>query len=704
MAYNEKCDPLSNTYDVPVLPPIPGLDGFTLDINFPTLGIELPEGIPEDLLDWIRRLKLNLPGGGVLQETLESFQETISEILAHLLASLQMFLSFYNIILAIIEIIICVINVLLAFSSVRKTIKAIKCLIRKCYPFFIRVALPFMSFLALLLSLLALLLALIEYIIALIKRLIEQLLRNIRRLEDVLRDGNPNSALAIVSKLADLMCLFEHIFVLLGVVNLIIDLIKSKLSKRFKVCNGTDDNNSVLSNDNICAAFLQEPDTQTVVSPETWALRMKGDASGNMWYCNEVYGAPIFPAGLPDTKIRNESVYLNDDSLAEALRFSNMISYKPINESRSFPMFPFSNSITADLQSNMIPYSVDITMNIDPNDGYGARDITIEDTVVLLPTTQAILQVLAGIPIPSTGTYGFLLVSGGKTINDPNGYDGHTIEELLFDNSGLPPSITGSGTNVSYPNITYQVKANYESLVEYGVVNIGCLPSMQQEYAHFDEVYDKPMSVLAVDLPDVGSAISQMEQCVTTLKSGMNVDAINNFDTCMNDILVDLSNQANTSYCQLLDQSIDIYNTSIDLEPDLQFASLPIDLNITPLNTDNGTIADLVGGFGTSVDIDGCLSSNFTATASLGDVSDFTYDGYGNFTAQITSDVPGDGYVEVFYKGEQIPTIISPADIDEQPSIVYTPIEYTFVGLFADGYAQGVLPLSRRDEGDVSRN
>jgi len=705
MAYNQNCDPLSKTYDVPVLPPIPGLPGFTLDINFPTLGLELPDGIPEDLLDWIRRLKFNLPGGGLLEDILRSLQDTIASIIARLLSLLNLFLSVYNFIMAIIEIIICIINVLTAFKSIRKMIKRIKCLIRKCFPIFVRIVMPFFALLALLLNLLALLLALIEYILELLRRLIEQLLRNIRRLDKVIRDGNANAALAVISKIADLLCLFEHIFVLLTVIDLILALINSKLNKNFKICNGGSSSQSILTADDLCASFLQEPDTIITENPETWDLRMKGTA-GNMWYCNEVYGVPFsfFPATAL-AQIRKESVYLNDDSLAEALRFSNMISYKPINESRSFPMFPFDKSITTSTEESMIPYFVDITMNIDPNDGYGARDITVEDTIVLLPTTQAILEVQASIPIPTTGTYGFLLVSGGQTVNDPNGYNGYTIEELLYDNCGVDPSDTGYGGNVTYNNITYQVKANYEILVEYGLITIGCLPTMQQEYAHFDEVYEKPLRPdIDVTLPDVSGAVTGMRQCISTLSSAINEANINTFDTCMNDILVDLSDQANTAYCQLLDESIDIYNTDISVTPNMQFVTQPIDLNVTPLSDDGRTFDELVGGFGDSIDIDGCISGNFTATATLGDISDFSYDGYGNFVAQITSDVPGDGYVEVFYKGEQIPTVVAPADTDITPSITYDPIEYTFVGFFDDGYVGGVLPLPRRDEGDASRN
>jgi len=706
MAYNKNCDPLSKTFDVPILPPVPGLPGYTLDVNFPTFGIELPEGIPEDLLDWVRRLKFSLPGGGFLKDILRSLQDTIAEIITRLLASLNLFLSFYNFIMAIIEIIICIINVMTAFKNIWKMIKRIKCLIRKCFPLFVRVVMPFFALLVLLLNLLALLLALIEYIINLIRRLVEQLIKNIERLENVLSNGNSNAALAVISKISDLMCLFEHIFVLLSIIDLIMALMVSKLNKSFKICNGGDDNSgSILTTDDLCASFLRQPNVQISESPEKWELRMKG-ADGYMWYCNEVYGVPFpsFPATAL-AQIRKESVYISDDSLADALKFKNMINYKPINESRHFSMFPFDKSITAKTDESMIPYFVDITLNIDPKDGYGARDITVENTIVILPTTTAILDVNSSINIPTTKANGFLLVSGGDTINDPNGYNGFTIEQLLVDNSNAISSNNGDGWEIGYNDITYQVKTNYEILIEYGLITIGCLPSMQQEYAHFDEVYEKPLRQnINVDLPDIASTINDLQQGITTLIGGINKASINAFDTHMNNALVDLSNQANNSYCQLLDESIDIYNIKITTLPDLQFTTYPIEVNVSPLSDDNRTFDELVGGFGSSVNIDGYVSDKFTANVSLGIISDFTYDGYGNFTANITSDIPGDGYLEVFYNGDQIPTVITPTSLNDQPSVVYDAIDYTFVGLFDDGYAQGISSLPRRNDGDVSRD
>ncbi len=707
MAANPKCDPLENNINVPHPPPLPGLPGFTLDVNFPTPNIGLPEGIPEDILDWVRRLQLSLPGGGLLKEMLETLQETIAAIISHLLAYLNMFMSFYNFALAIIEVIICIINVLTAVMNPFKVIKRVKCLIRKCFPLFIRVVLPFFAYLALLLALLALLLALIEYIIALLKRLIEQLLKNLKRLTKMFEQGNSNTALAIVSKIADLMCLFEHIFVLLGVIDLIISLVKDKWEKTFKQCNGSDNNSgNILSEDALCASFLQAPESLVDADNEVWKSRVKG-SNGELWYCNEVYGAPF--VGFPATsvaKLRPETVYLRDTTLVNALQFKNMIAFKPLSENREFPFFPFDSTITASLPYEKIPYFSDITVYVDPNDGYGPRNFLIENTVVTLPTYNAILTVTSNNPITTYDPTAFLTLSGGQTTNDVYGYNGYTIAQLLkAANPGLPPSINGNGGNSYYTNINHQLEINFLALAEYMLITMDCIPSVKEEFDYFETVNEKSLSndlASAVDLPDVGSAISNMTACLNNYQSNITLETTEEFSTCMNEILSNLSDEANTAYCQLLEASIDIYNTDVDLEPEIQFVTEPIEIIVTPKNNDGNTLADLMGGFSTSIDVDGCLASKFTADATLGNVSDFAYDGYGNFIAQIISHEPGDGYVTISFDGEQIPQLSTPTNLNQEPSINNDPLEYSFVGFFVDGYGAGVLPLPRREERDTS--
>jgi len=506
-----------------------------------------------------------------------------------------------------------------------------------------------------------------------------------------------------VAKLADLMCLFEHIFVLLTVIDLMIQVIKGKWSKGFKTCNGGAESGNILSDDDLCASFLQAPVNLVDEDNEIWNSRVKG-INGEMWYCNEVYGLPfpLFPA-TSVAQLRPEEVYLRDDTLVGALQFNNLIAFKPLNEMKYFPFFPFESTITPALQKEKIPYFEDIIINADPDDGNGSRNILVQDVVVTLPTYTATLGVTGNQPVITTDPKGFVKISGGTTVDDSFGYNGHTIEELLRADSGISASTNGEGTQKTYSGVNHQLKVNYISLVEYQLITLGCLPSMQVEIDYFDTVNEKGLSTNLpdlVDLPDVATALASMNKCLSDYRENITEETTEEFGVCMNDILADLSNQANGAYCQLLLASVDIFNTTKALEPDIQFTTQPIEVTVTPKSNDNRTIADLVGGFGSSVDIDGCMSDKFSAEVTLGEISGFTYDGYGNFVAEITSNIAGDGYALIFYDGEQIPLPVAPTNVNEEPYIDYSPLNYTFIGLF-DGVG-GIAPAPRREERDTS--
>ena len=183
MAINVKCDPLNSNFDAPIGPPIPGMPGFSFDVNFPTVPTDWLKGFPEDILNLLKRLKLRMPGGASLQHAVDSLAKGISNILSKMLNYLNLFMGFYMMILAIVEMIVCVIKVLCAFPNPFSVFRAVKRLIRNCLPIFISIVFPYFALLLLLLALIELLIALIEYIINMIKRLINQLLKNFRRLK-----------------------------------------------------------------------------------------------------------------------------------------------------------------------------------------------------------------------------------------------------------------------------------------------------------------------------------------------------------------------------------------------------------------------------------------------------------------------------------------------------------------------------------------
>jgi hypothetical protein len=708
MTYNTKCDPLNNNINVPSLFPIPSITDFGLDLSFGNPTIPNISGIPEDILSFINRLKLTLPGGAYLKDIVNDLQKTISAIIANLLGYLNLFLGFYFFVLAIIELVLCVINVLCAIPNPFSMVRRVKKLIRKCIPLFIQICFPFFVFLALLLALLALLLALIEYIIALIRRLIDQLLKNIKRLKYIVQQGNSDAALAIISKISDLLCLFEHVFLLLGAIDTIVELIKTKWDKILRVCNinrrgATDDGCC----DAICANFLTEPEVQVDNPLEIWKSRVKGTIA-NLYYVNPVLGNPYPFSSTMIIPIRNEAVYLEDNNLDTTLSFNNIIQSAGI-DGIMFPFFP-SATITKNLQERQIPYTADVSLYYDPSDGYGFRQITVTDCVVTNVILDAPLAVISGTLVNVNNPKGYLILDGGSYYDELGVF--YTLPFILKDISNLEAAVDGNGGNHQLYNIAYQLKINYDSLIDYILITADCLPSMQLEHNHLNQSMYKPLNFSLEELafngklimPNISGAISQCENCLSSYRNNITEESTTEFDTCMNGILSNLQTEANTAYGQLLSLSVDAYSTTKSLSPDIQFTTDKIIVTVTPKSVDNLSLQNLIGGFGTNDTVNASVATKFTASPTLGYISDFTYDGYGNFTAELTTNEPGDGLLDIYFDGEIISTVTSPDDLSLPPSIDSSPLTYTFIG-FSDSnanYAGGILPGIRRDESDTS--
>ena len=506
MIYNTKCDPLNNKINVPQLSPLPGMPGFGFNLNYKGPTLPSLEGIPEDIMKYVDMLKLALPGGAFLKHQIESLQQSISKIIASLLSYLNLFLGFYFMLLSIIELSLCIIQVLCGVPNPFSLVRRLKKLKRKCIPIFISICFPLFALLALLLALISILLALIEYIIALVKRFIEQLLKNVKRLKFILQQGNSDAALAIIAKIGDLMCLFEHVFVLLGAIDTIMELIKTKWKKILKVCSaGGGDGDGVDELDQtdqayeesccgaICANFLSNPESQIDDPFEIWKSRVKGRL-GQINYTNKVLGMP-YPS-LPTTivPVRDEAIYFIDDFLDSTLTFNNIIS-SPSIEGIMFPFFPPS-TITAYTERGKIPYFIDISFGFNPEDGHGARLITITDCIITNVILDAPMYVAGGVVIPEHNDKGFLALIGGIFIDElGRQYTLLDIMRKIVGQPGTDPNADGNSAYTYMTDVIFQLKINYNALLDYMLITIDCLPSMILEDKFLSTSMYKPLHV-----------------------------------------------------------------------------------------------------------------------------------------------------------------------------------------------------------------
>lgn len=705
MAQNPKCYPLQYNVNSPVGPPLPGVPGFSVDINFPTAPLPSLKGIPEDIISWLNRLKLKLPGGGELKEAIEKLSRTISSILAKLLGYLNLFMGYLMFAMAIIKLILCIIKTLCAFPNPWSVIRATKRLLRECVPLFISICFPYFAWLILLLSLIELLLALIEYIIMMIIRLIKQIIKNMLRLYNLtFKQRSPNAALAIIAKIANLMCLFQMIFEFLAVVFGIIEIITKQWSEILKVCSrGSPGPNGERGpeDDDVCAEFMKDPIAQTNQNIEIYKSRV-GSSDGYVWYCNTVYGNQTLPLPTPPAVVvvRNEAVYLYDNSLIDTLKFNNIIS------SGGFTFFPFDKVITKDIQDRLKPYFVDLFITCDPGDGHGSRKIQVDDVTVTYVTTSAVQTVTSSVPGVVANSNGYLILSGGTTVNDAH-FNGRTIETLLGKKESASPNpgepVFNNGSYLSFQDVEYSLKINYDALGTYNLITMGCFPSVQVEQGVLNTSFSKIFNFALPDfvtLPDVGGAIETLTECFNNYTKNMTIDTTNTFGDCMLAAVNKLNDEASNTFCQLLLAAIDIYGTTITLDTDLQFVNNNILVTITPTDQAGRTILDLIGSFVPPPSCMNNLADKFTGNVTLGEIDKFSYDGYGNFISNITSKEAGDGYLNVYFDGDMIKQVIKPSDPSIQPSIIDYTLTYTFVGAVSDGY----IPAVRRDETDNGNN
>jgi hypothetical protein len=616
----------------------------------------------------------------------DNLAKDVAKIISDLLSYLNIFMGFYMFVLAIIEMIMCIINVLCAFKNIFKMIRAVKKLITKCMPIFISIVFPWFVLLNLLLTLIAILLALIEYIILMIKRLIEQIIKNLRKLYNALGKGNTAAGLAIINKIANLLCLFEQIFVFLEIVFAIFELITSIWSKTIKGCvkrgKGEDD---LIA----CPEFLIDPVENVSNDPETYKTRVSSE-NGSLWFMPLTYGVPVTSSFV---KLLDDTVYLIDNNLAEELKFKNMIEYD------GFPYFPFDRTITSNMNNRKKPYTIDLFVTTNPGDGHGSRKIQVKDITVTNVVTSLYNRVYEddGLSVIENvnNANGALVLSGGVSV-DGYGYNGKTITEVLK-GDGIPPII--NNTHFEYNNVEHYLKANYESLAEYELISIGCLPSIQiAQDAVEQDVGIGFSGVLSqyVTLPEPDDTIRRIRASLDKYKTSIDEDSTILFGDEVEAALDELQEQCENSYCQLLTAGMVPSNMDFELSTDMQFVFSNINVIITPKDSSGRTLSDMIGSFSPPQSCLDGLAEKFSLDATFGTVSDFAYDGYGKFVCTIYSEESGDGEAKAFFDGQQIIRVVYSDDVAINPVIDDSGKQYSFIGF--DTSSGGI----RRDETDTT--
>src|ERR1019366_6762099 len=252
-------------------------------------------------------------------------------------------LMLYKMFLPVLNLIICIIEVLCAIANPFKLASKLQNLFRTCLPAFLSLF-PIFAMIVMLLSLLFLLLTLIEYIVAQVLLLVEKLLININGLIQAFALSDDTGILAIVRKLAQILCSFQNLFVLLTLFKTILDVIKEILKMAFSI-PPCDDGNSSDTNrccdSSTCPQFLKT--NETIIS-----------FTGTLQYYNAaVHDAnltsvlPSLPAGFLTQIKRPESWQFFDPPASQANEFYNITRAYDLPSGNTTVFFPTDANYTA---------------------------------------------------------------------------------------------------------------------------------------------------------------------------------------------------------------------------------------------------------------------------------------------------------------------------------------------------------------------
>lgn len=716
------CSPNDVSLQIPDGPSGPAISGFGVpfSLKIPNLN-PFPDGFPEDLLDLLDKLKLLIPPGALNAQLNPNFGKDVFDAIMKLLDQFMPFLMLYKFFLPILKLIICIIEILCALTNPFKLIKALINLFRNCIPEFLNMF-PIFALIIMIISLLLLILALIEYIIAQILKFIRAILRNILALNKAFQDGDGNGVLAIAKKLGSLLCIFQNLFVLFAIFNIIIQIIKDILALIFSIppCDDGDPSNQ----DNCCTPDVCPTIVKSIYTRDTGTLK----------YLSQVGLAPTLPAPLPpqfaslyNFNVRSESWQLYDTEQPQPEQFRNIFDAFDVVFTPKPIFFPTDAVYTAKTAINQAPYVADLRVFYNPT-SWGrtgdARFIRFNNCIMINVPTANLIE--GDLSIQNVFN-GVATLAGGIGFEDngtthltgfaPDGItpigDNATLENFIHQ-----PAFSSDNPLLSindgyvFSNMTYTFRPNIAPLITKNLVTLGCVPEVALNRSFINNVFAGDIAIKTkllgelvngTNFPDPGTAQQCLTTAVSTLRSNMTIDGVAQFQATTDLCLQKLKNDTNTALGQLVGIGFDPCKSTFVASPPVQFTSKPIVVKVN-INEKNGL--SLTSGL--SPEIANNIAARLSPHITFGDITNFSYDGYQFFTANLTSPVPGKGELMVSFDNNTFCTNTIPADNTIPPTHTLQVINYQFVYTLAipavpnDG-GDGI-GAPRRDEGDQARD
>lgn len=729
------CNPNDVSIDIPDGPSGPAIPGFGTPFAIPTPDLNpFPDGFPESLLDLLEKLRLLIPPGALRSPLNPNFGKDVFDAIMKLLDQFMPFLMLYKFFLPILQLIICIIEVLCALMNPFKLIRALNRLFTQCIPDFLNMF-PIFALICMIISLLLLIIALIEYIISQILKFIEIILRNILALGKAIEDADAASIKAIAIKLGSLLCIFQNLFVLFAIFNIIIQVIRDILSLIFSIppCDdGDPSNEDGCCTPDVCPAIVQENYTR-----QTGTFKyLPGVSAG---------GGGILPPPFNNfsVAVRNESWQIYDLQQAQPQQFRNIfdaydVPVPPIPKPVFFPTDAVYNANTDPRQA---PYTIDLrvfydpavwgrTSQTDPNFG-PARFIRFTKCIVTtVPTTNLVEGDLSNTFVHNA----VCILAGGNGFEDNGtsplrGYAADGVTPIqgtaTLENFFHMPTVVSNNPILSkndgvvFSNMTYTFTPNTAPLLTKNLVTLGCIPSIALNRAFVNNVFtgdvtfkvDQLRRLLSAEtFPNPGECQQCLQNAVTALSTNMTPFGVAEFQTNTLLCLNKLRDDVNQALGDLVGIGFDPCKSVQSIDYKVQFTSKPITVKVD-LNERNGI--SLTSGLTPTIAEN--IAARIKGKVSAGEITNFAYDGTQSFIATITSDEPGEGILSVSFDNDifcknEFPPVGAPGDATPTHTLQETPFKFVFTPVAGtipvpgtgEGDSDGTEP--RRDAGDLARD
>lgn len=654
------------------------IQGFGVPFSLPASSSQpaIPSNQPEDLNALFAALEFILPANTLKAPLSPNYDRTVFDVIMKLLDGFMPFLALYKFFLPILKMIICIIEVICSLLNPFKLVEKIQKLFRECLPELLSLF-PSFALVVMILSILNLLIALITYIITEVTNLANIIQENIKIIERAFTIADDRSILTATQKIGNVLCSFQNLFVLLSLFETFIAVFQEILKLVFSIPPCSDNSSTSCCTPDVCPAFIKN---NTDIKASTGTLQYFNEVSIDSGLTLPVGFAPI------TFDIRKESWQFYDSALSTELAFINITHAFDLPDGYNTVFFPTDANYTASTNPTQVPYLVNLRLFYNPTtfgimDPKGARFIRINSCIVLnAPSTS-----LSNFDNSTTTiANGVLNLAGGLVFEDDNftqitiNGTQATLNTLIHQasESGIIPPPLRPTDGVLFSNVTYDFIIQHPILLSKSLITLGCIPSVNMDRTFINTVFSNANFALLNNLvlPDVTGTHLCLSTAVAGLQNNVSTQALATFQATTTACLSNLQDQATTTATALIGIGFDPYKSTFTITPTVQFTTQAIQVTVT-LNESNG--ASLSTNLSTSVA--DSVAKNISATITLGDISNFVYDGYSTFTANITSPSTGSGTIMVAYEHQTISTLNIPSDLTQSPSITPNSLSYKFV-------------------------